>query len=87
MTKFNLKYFNLLQGLPVGFFKIYIPNHDHIIKLEGGNGVQYETKFLTEKGGLGGGWRGFSLAHNLQEGDAVVFHLVRQYEFKVTMFF
>nr|GME12267.1 B3 domain-containing protein Os01g0234100-like isoform X2 [Ipomoea batatas] len=70
-------------GLPADFCRMYLPPHDHTIPLEGDNGKQYETKFIAERQGLSGGWRGFSLAHNLQEGDAVVFHLVQQYKFKV----
>ncbi|XP_019166154.1 PREDICTED: B3 domain-containing protein Os01g0234100-like [Ipomoea nil] len=70
-------------GLPPDFCKMYLPPHDHTIQLEGDNEKQYETKFIAERQRLCGGWRGFSLAHNLQEGDAVVFHLVQQYKFKV----
>lgn len=66
---------------------MHLPNHDHIIPLEGDNGGQYETKFIAHRQGLSGGWRGFSISHNLQEGDAVVFHLVEQYKFKVTVYF
>ncbi|XP_019166152.1 PREDICTED: B3 domain-containing protein Os01g0234100-like isoform X1 [Ipomoea nil] len=70
-------------GLPADFCRMYLPPHDHTIPLEGDNEKQYEAKFIAERQGLSGGWRGFSLAHNLQEGDAAVFHLVQQYKFKV----
>ena len=33
--------------------------------------------------GLGGGWKGFAVAHELVDGDALVFQLVRPTAFKV----
>lgn len=44
---------------------------------------EHETKYLAEKNGLSGGWRGFSIAHKLQESDVLVFHLIQQRKFKV----
>ncbi|XP_019179234.1 PREDICTED: B3 domain-containing protein Os01g0234100-like [Ipomoea nil] len=70
-------------ALPADFCRMYLPPNDHTIPLEGDNEKQFEAKFIAERQGLSGGWRGFSLAHNLQEGDAAVFHLVQQYKFKV----
>lgn len=53
------------------------------IKLEDESGEVYETKYLCAKTGLSGGWRGFSIAHSIMEGDAVVFQLVMPTQFKV----
>lgn len=47
-------------------------------------GEVFQTKYLADKTGLSGGWRGFSLYHELVDGDALVFHLVKPTEFKVT---
>ena len=44
------------------------------------------TKYLVGKTGLSGGWRAFSIAHNLIEGDILVFELVQPTKFMVTMF-
>lgn len=51
--------------------------------LEDESGKEYETKYLAEKVGLSGGWRGFSIAHELVERDVLVFHLVGPSKFKV----
>lgn len=53
--------------------------------LQDENGMAYQTKYLSEKTGLSAGWRGFSLAHNLQQGDVLVFHLVMPNKFMVTV--
>ncbi|KAK7308212.1 hypothetical protein VNO77_41812 [Canavalia gladiata] len=59
------------------------PKADAIIALEDESGEQYETKYLAQKMGLSGGWRGFSLAHNLLVMDVLIFHLVQPSKFKV----
>lgn len=38
-----------------------------------------------DKTGLSGGWRGFSIAHKLLEGDALVFQLIKPCKFKVIL--
>ncbi|KAK3024511.1 hypothetical protein RJ639_043703 [Escallonia herrerae] len=70
-------------GLPSEFCRLHLPKCDETIILEGENGEYYEANFLFYKGGLSGGWRGFSLAHKLLEGDVVVFLLVQPCKFKV----
>ncbi|KAL8541367.1 hypothetical protein ACS0TY_002571 [Phlomoides rotata] len=45
---------------------------------------EYYTKYLPERRGLSAGWRGFSISHNLEEGDVLVFHLVGVWKMKVT---
>lgn len=47
---------------------------------------EFVAKYLAEKNGLSGGWRGFSIDHQLVDGDAVVFHLITPTMFKVKEF-
>ncbi|KAB1207101.1 hypothetical protein CJ030_MR7G011422 [Morella rubra] len=70
-------------GLPKNFCDKYLPKHDTTIVLEDESGEEFETKYLGGKVGLSAGWRGFSIAHKLLEGDTVVFHLVQPSKFKV----
>ncbi|XP_019199064.1 PREDICTED: uncharacterized protein LOC109192815 [Ipomoea nil] len=58
-------------GLPKDFCTSHLPNHDTAIILVDENGRETESKYLIEKHGLSGGWRGFSLQHNLVPGDVV----------------
>lgn len=46
-------------------------------------GDEYPTVYLSRKTGLSGGWKGFAVAHNLADGDALVFQLIRTTAFKV----
>lgn len=55
--------------------------------LEDEEGKEFRVKYLVEKNGLSGGWRWFSIAHKLLEGDVCVFHLVRPSKFKVIVWF
>ncbi|KAF8028487.1 hypothetical protein BT93_E1185 [Corymbia citriodora subsp. variegata] len=70
-------------GLPKQFCDSHLPKEDVMIELEDDSGEVYETKYLWAKTGLSGGWRGFSIAHSIMEGDAVVFQLVMPTQFKV----
>ncbi|PON69117.1 B3 DNA binding domain containing protein [Parasponia andersonii] len=70
-------------GLPKKFCDSYLPKQDSMMVLEDESGEVCEAKYLAEKVGLSGGWRAFSLAHKLVEGDVVVFHLVSPLKFKV----
>ena len=71
------------QSLSRKFCDLHLPKHDATIVLEDENRKVFETKYLVAKGGLSGGWRGFSIAHKLVEGDVLVFHLVSPLKFKV----
>ncbi|XP_019177681.1 PREDICTED: B3 domain-containing protein Os01g0234100-like [Ipomoea nil] len=73
----------LITGLPKDFCTCHLPNHDTAIILVDENGRETETKYLIEKHGLSGGWRGFSLQHNLVPGDVVVFQLIQPLKLKV----
>lgn len=70
-------------GLPVYFCKSHLPLSDEMMTLEDENGDEFQTKYLAQKTGLSGGWRGFSIDHELVDGDALVFQLVSPTRFKV----
>ncbi|KAM5549241.1 B3 domain-containing protein Os01g0234100 [Rosa sericea] len=70
-------------GLSKTFCIKHLPKQDTMFVLEDENGEKFETKYLVEKIGLSGGWRGFSIAHKLLAGDVLVFHLVTESKFKV----
>ncbi|XP_059654933.1 B3 domain-containing protein Os01g0234100-like [Cornus florida] len=70
-------------GLPKRFCNLHLPRHDETVILLDGSGEEYRTKYLADKNGLSGGWRGFSIAHKLLEGDVLVFQLIEPCKFKV----
>lgn len=70
-------------GLPTHFCRKHLPKRDEHIMLEDENGDTSETLFLTRKAGLSAGWRGFSISHELVDGDALVFQLIKSTTFKV----
>lgn len=47
------------------------------------DGTEYSTIYLAGKTGLSGGWRGFAIAHDLTDGDALIFQLIKRTTFKV----
>ncbi|EEF29041.1 DNA binding protein, putative [Ricinus communis] len=69
-------------GLPTQFCKNHLPKKDLDMILEDDNGSTYDAKYLGNRTGLSGGWRGFALDHKLDDGDAVVFELVEPDKFK-----
>ncbi|KAK6136862.1 hypothetical protein DH2020_029395 [Rehmannia glutinosa] len=60
-------------GLPKKFCDAHMPSHDDTIVLVDENEQEYNTKYSVRKNRLSGGWRGFSIAHKLLEGDALVY--------------
>ncbi|XP_043709647.1 B3 domain-containing protein At3g19184 [Telopea speciosissima] len=70
-------------GLSTHFCRSYLPKHKENLILEDENGEECETLFLAQKTGLSAGWRGFAIAHDLVDGDALVFQLVKPTKFKV----
>ncbi|KAA8536185.1 hypothetical protein F0562_028663 [Nyssa sinensis] len=70
-------------SLPKQFCDLHLPKHDDTIILVDESEQEYATKYLVGKNGLSGGWRGFSIAHKLLEGDVLVFQLVEPCKFKV----
>lgn len=47
-------------------------------------GNESRTKYLVAKAGLSGGWKGFSVAHDLLPGDTLVFQLITPTKFKAS---
>ncbi|GLU04283.1 hypothetical protein SLE2022_214420 [Rubroshorea leprosula] len=70
-------------GLSVHFCKTHLPKRDDVITLIDEEGDEYPTVYLARKTGLSGGWKGFAVAHELADGDALVFQLIRPTAFKV----
>ncbi len=73
-------------GLPATFCKTHLPLKDDRIMLEDEQDREWETIYLAGKVGLSGGWRGFSLDHDLVDGDCCIFELVSSHRFKVHIF-
>lgn len=72
-----------MKGLPRQFCKDYLPKTVTDMVLEDEDGEEFEAVFIGEKTGLSGGWRAFALEHKLDDGDALVFELVKPKRFKV----
>ncbi|URE09461.1 B3 [Musa troglodytarum] len=70
-------------GLPVIFCNKHLPKRDATITLIAEKGEESDTIYLAHKRGLSGGWKGFSVKHELVDGDAVVFQLIKTTTFKV----
>lgn len=70
------------MGLPTTFCKTHLPEYDVTVNSENENGQVHTCRYLFEKMGLSGGWRGFSIDNNLMAGDAAVFLLVKPTKFK-----
>lgn len=70
-------------SLPKLFCDWHLPSHDSSITLVNENVEEYYTKYLPYRRGFSAGWKGFSIAHNLEEGDILVFHLVGAFRMKV----
>lgn len=70
-------------GLPTHFCSMHMPKRDEWMTLEDENGEDSRTLFLSGKTGLSAGWRGFSIQHQLEDGDCLVFQMVQPARFKV----
>ncbi|EPS67917.1 hypothetical protein M569_06854, partial [Genlisea aurea] len=70
-------------GLPKKFCDEHLPSHDGTVILVDEDGQEYSTRYSFRKNRISGGWRGFSNAHKLMEGDSLVFHLLEPCRFKV----
>ncbi|XP_058224958.1 B3 domain-containing protein Os06g0194400-like [Rhododendron vialii] len=70
-------------GLPCYFCRKNLPKRDETVTLIDEEGEEYPVVYLARKNGLSGGWKGFAVVHELVDGDAVVFQLIRPTELKV----
>lgn len=71
------------QGLPVHFCRVNLSMKEEVMTLIDEDGNEYPTIYLARKTGLSGGWKGFAVAHELVDGDALLFQLIRPSVFKV----
>ncbi|KAK1417492.1 hypothetical protein QVD17_26621 [Tagetes erecta] len=62
--------------LPKEFCINHLPEYDTTVILVDEFGKEFETKYLKARCGLSGGWRGFSAAQKLLQGDILFFHLI-----------
>lgn len=70
-------------SFPFPFCKSHLPDHDEMFTLVDEDGDEWQAKYLARKNGLSGGWRGFSIDHELVDGDALIFQLIEPTTFKV----
>ncbi|KAG0608807.1 hypothetical protein M758_8G134300 [Ceratodon purpureus] len=73
-------------GLPNRFCQEHMPLEETTFILEDDKGKEWECVYLAHKTGMSGGWRGFSLDHELVDGDSCIFELVSPLRFKVHFF-
>ncbi|KAH7575231.1 hypothetical protein JRO89_XS02G0066600 [Xanthoceras sorbifolium] len=69
-------------GLPLQFCKNNLPLYKETITLVDEEGNEFPMIYYPERISLGG-WRAFSVDHELVDGDALVFQLVKPTTFKV----
>ncbi|KAI3870030.1 hypothetical protein MKX03_015735 [Papaver bracteatum] len=69
--------------LPTAFCIPNLPRKNILLTLLDEQGDEYTVKCLPPRFSLSAGWSRFATAHKLVEGDALVFHLVEAYKFKV----
>ncbi|KAI3753155.1 hypothetical protein L2E82_25201 [Cichorium intybus] len=71
--------------LPKKFCVMHLPEHDTTITLVDESGKEYKTNYLKVRHGLSAGWRGFSIAQRLLQGDILFFHLVEPCKLQVNI--
>ncbi|AQK86779.1 B3 domain-containing protein Os05g0481400-like [Zea mays] len=70
-------------GLPISFCKNNLPSKEFRMVLEDEEGLEFDAVYIGNRTGLSGGWRGFAMHHNLEEGDSLVFELAEHDKFKI----
>ncbi|XP_073009073.1 B3 domain-containing protein Os05g0481400-like isoform X1 [Typha latifolia] len=70
-------------GLPSKFCKQHLPSKEMKMVLEDENGLEFDAIYIGNRTGLSGGWRGFAMEHNLEDGDSLVFELIQPDRFKI----
>ncbi|KAK1697360.1 hypothetical protein QYE76_014057 [Lolium multiflorum] len=73
-------------GLPSRFCKDHLPPNEYKMVLEDEEGGEFDVVYIGNRTGLSGGWRGFSMHHDLEDGDSLVFELAEPDRFKVYIF-
>jgi hypothetical protein len=75
--------FTFCKGLPNSFCKKNLPSREFRMVLEDEEGGEFDAVYIGNRTGLSGGWRGFAMHHNLEDGDSLIFELVEPDRFKV----
>ncbi|KAH9615338.1 hypothetical protein KSS87_013447 [Heliosperma pusillum] len=70
-------------GLPIEFCRSSLPRNDGMVTLVDEEGEEFQTVYLARKKGLSGGWKGFAQIHDLVDGDAVIFQVIKPSVLKV----
>ncbi|KAJ3669099.1 hypothetical protein LUZ60_011049 [Juncus effusus] len=70
-------------GLPSKFCKEHLPQREVTMVLEDEAGAETDAVYIGFRTGLSGGWRGFAMERNLEDGDSLVFELVEPHRFKI----
>ncbi|TVU19890.1 hypothetical protein EJB05_36140, partial [Eragrostis curvula] len=70
-------------GLPSSFCKNHLPSKEFRMVLEDEEGGEFDAVYIGNRTGLSGGWRGFAMHHNLEDGDSLVFELIEPDRFKI----
>ncbi|KAJ8628743.1 hypothetical protein MRB53_022066 [Persea americana] len=70
-------------GLPREFCESHLPKDDATITLIDQTEDEHQTRYLARNKGFGAGWKDFSIAHELVDGDALVFQLIKATMFEV----
>ncbi|EEE64119.1 hypothetical protein OsJ_18951 [Oryza sativa Japonica Group] len=70
-------------GLPTRFCKLHLPPKEYKMVLEDEEGGEFDSVYIGNRTGLSGGWRGFAMHHNLEDGDSLVFELAEPDRFKI----
>uniref|UniRef100_A0A0E0DT43 TF-B3 domain-containing protein n=1 Tax=Oryza meridionalis TaxID=40149 RepID=A0A0E0DT43_9ORYZ len=70
-------------GLPTRFCKLHLPSKEYKMVLEDEEGGEFDSVYIGNRTGLSGGWRGFAMHHNLEDGDSLVFELAEPDRFKI----
>ncbi|KAJ0681013.1 putative transcription factor B3-Domain family [Helianthus annuus] len=71
--------------LPKKFCLMHLPDNDATIILVDESGKEFKTNYLKIRHGLSAGWRGFSVAQRLLQGDILFFHLVEPCKLQVNI--
>lgn len=75
----------VIKGFPPKFCEENLPTYELRMVLEDEKGSEHRVKYISARGGIGGGWKAFASGHNLEIGDALIFELTEPTKFKVCL--
>nr|XP_043620583.1 uncharacterized protein LOC122592429 isoform X2 [Erigeron canadensis] len=71
--------------LPRKFCVMHLPDSDTTVTLVDESGKEFKTNYLLARHGLSAGWRGFTTAQRLLQGDILFFRLVQPCKLQVNI--